>query len=100
MNWNLVVGVMSLLTATIAFYVCIKIMELVDVQKTIALLALLAPACEDQNAWAHSIRYLAKRKRLAACDQTDEEYLIKLLERLGVKIDMSQKRLADAIPSE
>ena len=38
MNWDLVIGVMSLLIATIAFYACIKIKELVEVQKTIALL--------------------------------------------------------------
>jgi len=91
---------LGLVTATIAFYVCIKIKELVDVQKTIALLALLSPVCEDQNAWADFIRYLAHRNRLGACDKTDEVYLIKLLERLGVKIDMSKKQLADAIPSE
>ena len=100
MNWNIVVGVMSLLTATIAFYLCVKVNELVNVQKTIALLALHAPLCEDQNAWAQFIRSLAHRNRLAACDQADEEYLMKLLERLGVKIDMSKKRLADALPSE
>ena len=100
MNWDLVVGVMSLLTATIAFYVCVKVKELVDVQKTAVLLALIAPACEDQNAWAHFIRYLAHRNRLALCDQSDEAYLTKLFERLGVKIDMSETRLADTIPSE
>ena len=100
MSWNLIVGIMSILTATIAFYLCVKIKELVDVQKIVALLALIAPAYEDQKTRAHFIRYLAQRNRLALWDQSDEEYLIKLFERLGVQIDMSKTPVADAIPSE
>ena len=99
MNWDLVVGVMSLLTATIAFYVCVKVKEMVEIQKTMTLLALLSPASENQNAWALLIRHLVEGKRLRACDPINEEYLTELLERLGVKIDSNKNRPVEAIPT-
>ena len=100
MNWDLVVGISSLLVPTIALYISVKIKELVEIQKTMALLALHAPACADPNDWARVIHYLAQRDLLRAWDQTDEAYLLKLLERLGIKIDTNQKRFADAILSD
>ena len=100
MNWQIVTGISSLLIATITLYICVKIKELGESLKTMELLASLAPACEDPNVWALLIRHLVQRKRLRACDQNDEEYLIKLFERLGVKIDSNKKRLVDAIPTD
>ena len=100
MNWQPIIGVSSLLVATITLYICIKLKELVDTQKTLTLLALLAPACKEPSTWESFIRYLAQGNRLQGYDKTDEKYLIELLERLGVKVDLNKERLVEAIPAD
>ena len=98
MNWDPIISVLLMLIATIGLFISVKVKEWVERQKAMALLALLAPVCKDPNIWALFIRYLAQQNRLLVCDPADEEYLIKLLERLGIKIDINKKLLVEAIP--
>ena len=99
MNWDLVIIMLLLLTATIGFYISVKVKESAERQKTMTLLALLAPVCKDPKIWSLFIRYLAQQNRLVLCDQTDEECLIMLMDRLGIEVDTDKKRLAEAIPN-
>ena len=59
--------------------------EIDENQKTVALIALLSPACKDERAWSLFLNFLSERNRLPAFTDDDREFVQEMLERLHIK---------------
>lgn len=90
----------ALTSLVISSYFAIKSMqsaaranELSESQKTAALIAILAPACQEPQQWKLFIEYLAKHNQLPNFSPDDEVFLANILNRLQVKARVVKGKL-------
>jgi hypothetical protein len=67
--------------------------EQAEIQKTIALISLLSPACDSPDQWQLFIKYLIKHDRLPTFTEQDHDFVYSILQRLGIKGEIVNGRI-------